>query len=85
MKKWILIGGGVIIAIILVLVVGFSNLGPMIKRAVNTYGPRITKTVVRLVDVDVGRGAVTGETIIIDKTEVFVLRSPMKRGAEQTT
>jgi len=105
MKKWILIGGGVVIAIIIVLVIGISNLGPMIKRAVNTYGPRITKTEVRLVDVDVsifsveanlkgfylgnpkgfkppkaisvgsiyvdvGGGAVTGETIIIDKIEV---------------
>ncbi|MBN1841533.1 MAG: hypothetical protein JW883_04515 [Deltaproteobacteria bacterium] len=53
MKKWILIGGGVVIFIIIFLVVGISNLGPMIKSAVNTYGPRITKTEVRLADVSV--------------------------------
>ncbi len=54
MKKWILLGGGALIAvIIIVLVVGVSNLGPMIKNAVNTYGPEITKTEVRLGDVGV--------------------------------
>ncbi len=53
MKKWILIGGGVVILITVFLVVGISNLGPIIKGAVNTYGPRITKTEVRLADVDV--------------------------------
>jgi uncharacterized protein involved in outer membrane biogenesis len=53
MKKWILIGGGVVILIIIFLVVGISKLGPMIKSAVNTYGPRITKTEVRLADVGV--------------------------------
>jgi uncharacterized protein involved in outer membrane biogenesis len=54
MKKWILLGGGALIAvIIIVLVVGVSNLGPMIKNAVNTYGPEITNTEVRLGDVGV--------------------------------
>ncbi len=54
MKKWILLGGGALIAvIIIVLVVGVSNLGPMIKNVVNTYGPEITKTEVRLGDVGV--------------------------------
>ncbi|MFC1820413.1 AsmA family protein [Thermodesulfobacteriota bacterium] len=54
MKKWILIGiGSLIVIIIIVLVVGLSNLGPMIKSAVNTYGPGITKTEVRLGDVKV--------------------------------
>ena len=54
MKKWILLGGGALIAvIIIVLVVGLSNLGPMIKSAVNTYGPEITRTEVKLGDVGV--------------------------------
>ena len=49
MKKWILIGGTTLVVIIIVvLVVGISNLGPIIKKAVNTYGPTITKTEVRL-------------------------------------
>ncbi len=54
MKKWILIGGGVVIVIIIVLfVIGISNIGPLIKAGVNTYGPGITKTEVRLEDVSV--------------------------------
>ena len=54
MKKWILLGGGALIAvIIIVVVVGVSNIGPMIKKTVNTYGPEMTKTEVRLGDVGV--------------------------------
>jgi len=54
MKKWILLGGGVIIVIIVIaIVVGLSNIGPMIKNAVNTYGPKLTKTEVRVGDVGV--------------------------------
>lgn len=54
MKKWILIGSGAVVVIIIVLlIVGVSNLGPMIKNAVNTQGPKITKTDVRLGDVGV--------------------------------
>ena len=53
MKKWIIIGSAVVIIIIIFLIVGISNLGPMIKNAVNTYGPRITKTDVRLGDASV--------------------------------
>ena len=53
MKKWVLIGIGLLVIVVIVLVVGISNLGPIIKKAVNTYGPKITKTEVRLGDVDV--------------------------------
>ncbi len=54
MKKWILIGSGaVVVIIILILVIGISNIGPLIKTAVNTYGPGITRTEVRLEDVSV--------------------------------
>ena len=54
MKKWILIGGGVLIAIVIIAVVALvSNLGPIIKKGVNTYGPDITKTVLKLEDVNV--------------------------------
>jgi len=54
MKKWI-IGGfvAIIVIIAVVLFVGISNLGPIIKNAVNTYGPNLTKTEVRLTDVKV--------------------------------
>lgn len=54
MKKWILIGAGAVVVIIIVGVILIaSNLGPMIKTAVNTYGPGITKTKVSLGNVDV--------------------------------
>ena len=54
MKKWILIGSGAVVVIIIVLlVVGVSNLGPIIKNAVNTHGPKMTKTEVRLGDVGI--------------------------------
>ena len=54
MKKWILIALSVITVIIIIfLVAGLSNLGPLIKNAVNTYGPKITKTEVRLGDVGI--------------------------------
>ena len=54
MKKWILIGSCAVLVIIVIIVVwGLSNLGPIIKNAVNTYGPNITKTEVRLGDVNI--------------------------------
>ena len=54
MKKWIFIGcGALVIIIILLLVLGISNLGPIIKEAVNTHGPGITKTELRLGDVGI--------------------------------
>ena len=54
MKKWILIGSAAIIVIVVVVVfVGLSNLGPIMKKAVNTYGPKITKTELHVADVGV--------------------------------
>jgi uncharacterized protein involved in outer membrane biogenesis len=53
MKKWILIGSVLIIIFIVFLLVGLSQLGPVIKNAVNTYGPQMTKTEVRLGDVSI--------------------------------
>jgi uncharacterized protein involved in outer membrane biogenesis len=71
MKKWILIGcGAVVVIIIIVLIVGISNLGPIIKSAVNTYGPKITKTEVRLSDV--GVSLLSGEVKLKD----FYLGNP---------
>ena len=54
MKKLILIGGVVVLVIIaLILVIGISNIDSLIKNAVNTYGPDITKTAVRVEDVSI--------------------------------
>jgi len=54
MKKWILIGAGAIVVLIaVILVLGISNLGSIITKAVNTYGPDITKTELRLRGADI--------------------------------
>ncbi len=54
MKKWILIIVGVVIAVIVgIVIIGITNIGPIIKRVVNTYGPDITKTDVHIEKVDV--------------------------------
>lgn len=70
MKKWLLIGGTIVIVVIIFLVWGVSNLGPLIKNAVNTYGPKITKTEMRLADV--GISIFSGEA----KLKEFYLGNP---------
>ena len=70
MKKIIIITGVVIVSFIIVLIIGFSNIGPLIKKAVNTMGPHITKTTVTLEDVSVS--ILSGEA----KIEGFTLGNP---------
>ena len=54
MKKWILIVcSTIMIIIIIVLIAGLLNLGHLIKKTVNTYGPGMTKTEVHLGDVGI--------------------------------
>jgi hypothetical protein len=54
MKKWIFIGlGAIIILLIVIVVFGISKLGPLVKMAVNTYGPQITDTELRVDDVGI--------------------------------
>jgi len=53
MKKLLIIGAGLIVIIIIVLAIGLSKLGPVIKTAVNTYGPQLTKTELSLGDVSI--------------------------------
>ena len=70
MKKWLLIGSAVVIILIILLFIAVANLGPMIKKAVNTYGPKITKTEVSLGGV--GVSIFSGEAKIKD----FFLGNP---------
>ena len=71
MKKWIFIGLGVIVVIVIVVVVvGLSKLGPIVKMAVNTYGPKITDT--KLSVGDVGISLFSGEA----KLKKFFLGNP---------
>ena len=53
MKKWIYVGIGLIVVVIAIIIFGLSNLGPIIKQAVNSYGPEITKTELHVADVGV--------------------------------
>ncbi len=53
MKKLVLIGCALVVVVAAVVFFGLSNLGPLIKKAVNTYGPEITQTQVRLGDAGV--------------------------------
>lgn len=54
MKKWLIIAGALVVVVVVAAVFfGLSKIGPMIKAAVNTYGPGITRTEVRLGDVRV--------------------------------
>lgn len=54
MKKWIFIGlGAIVVLLIVVVVVGISKLGPIVKMAVNTYGPKITNTELHVDDVGI--------------------------------
>ncbi len=71
MKKWFIFGGlGIVVVIAIVIAVGISNLGPIIKTAVNTYGPKITKTELSLGDV--GLSLFSGEAKLTD----FLLGNP---------
>lgn len=53
MKKFLIIGAVLVVIIAAVLFVGLSKLGPIIKHAVNTYGPEMTKTEVSVSDVGI--------------------------------
>jgi hypothetical protein len=54
MKKWIFIGlGTIVVLLVVVVIVGISKLGPLVKTAVNTYGPKITDTELRVDDVGI--------------------------------
>jgi hypothetical protein len=84
MKKWIIIGGAALIVIIaVVVVIGLSKLGPMIKHAVNTFAPEITKTEVRLGDVDVSvfSGKATIKEFYLGNPKGFQSPQAMKVGS----
>ena len=77
-RKLILVGAIIVAAVVVLLVVGLSNLGPIIKKAVNTYGPQLTKTEVRLGDVHVS--LLSGNATLKD----FYVGSPKGFSAPQT-
>ena len=71
MKKYILIGSGVlVVAVIGMIVLAVMNLGSIIKAATEKYGPQITKTEVRLGSADISVLSGSG------KLEDFLLGNP---------
>ncbi|MBU1196765.1 MAG: hypothetical protein KKE62_14855 [Proteobacteria bacterium] len=70
MKKLLIAGGIIVVLIVVLIVLTLSNLGPIVKETVNTVGPRITKTNVKLGDVSLS--IFSGEAKIKD----FVLGNP---------
>ncbi len=70
MKKVLISGCVVVVAIVAVVFFTLSNLGPIVKKMVNTIGPKITKTEVSVADV--GISVFGGEAKIKD----FFLGNP---------
>jgi uncharacterized protein involved in outer membrane biogenesis len=70
MKKFIYAGIALIVVVAAVLIIGLSNLGPIIKTAVNKYGPAMTKTDLRVHDVSIS--ILSGEAKLKD----FYLGNP---------
>jgi uncharacterized protein involved in outer membrane biogenesis len=76
-RKWVIIAAAVFAIVIALVLFGLSKIGPIIKAAVNTYGPRMTKTDVRLGDV--GVSLFSGEAHLKD----FFLGNPKGFNAPQ--
>ncbi|MCF6247261.1 MAG: hypothetical protein L3J69_07855 [Desulfobacula sp.] len=53
MKKVLIGGGGVAVVIVAIVFFTLSNLGPIVKKTINTIGPKITKTDVSVSDVSI--------------------------------
>lgn len=53
MKKFIYVGIALVVVLAVALFIGLSNLGPIIKTAVNKYGPAMTKTELNVKDVSI--------------------------------
>ena len=70
MKKFSIISAIILLALIGLLVVGLANLGLLVAKAINTYGPRLTQTEVRVSNVDISLAS--GTAMLND----FTLGSP---------
>jgi len=84
MKKWIFIGlGAIVVILIVVVVVGLSKLGPIVKMAVNTYGPKITDTELHVGDVGISifSGEANLKKFFLGNPKGFKSPSAMKVGS----
>ncbi|QJB58117.1 AsmA family protein [Pseudodesulfovibrio sp. zrk46] len=81
MKKYLLIGLGVlVVGIAAALIIGVSNLGPIIKTATEKFGPQITKTEVKLgsADVSIFSGAVSLDDFLLGNPKGFSMPSAVE-------
>ncbi len=84
MKKWIFISlGAIVVILIVVVIVGLSKLGPIVKMAVNTYGPEITDTELHVDDVGISifSGEADLKKFFLGNPKGFKSPSAMKVGA----
>jgi len=70
MKKLLIAGGVVVVIVVAIIFLTLSNLGPIVKKTINTLGPKITKTDVEVADVSIS--IFSGEAKIKD----FLLGNP---------
>jgi hypothetical protein len=70
MKKFSTVSAVILLALIVLIAVGLSNLGPIVTKAINIYGPRLTKTEVTVGNVDIS--LLAGTAMLTD----FILGSP---------
>ena len=78
MKKLSIASAIILLALIVLVAVGLSNLGPVVTKAINIYGPRLTKTEVRVSNVDIS--LLSGTATLSD----FILGSPKGYNSPQT-
>jgi hypothetical protein len=83
MKKFLIIIGVIVVLMIIVLVIGISNLGPIIKTAVNTYGPKITQTEVHVADVSVSllSGEANLKNFLLGNPQGFTAQEAIRVGS----
>ena len=82
-KLLLLVFCGIVIVMVFFLVLGLSNLGPIITKAINTYGPALTKTEVRLekVTVSLFSGQAELKNFLLGNPEGFKSQEAMKVGS----
>lgn len=83
MKKLLIAGCVIVVLVVGGLLLTLSNLGPIVKKTVNTVGPKITKTDVRVADVGVSLlgGEVKIEDFFLGNPKGFASDQAMKVGS----
>ncbi len=83
MKKLLITGGVVVVVLAAVLFFTLSNLGPLVKKTVNTVGPKVTKTDVNVADVSISifSGEAKIKNFLLGNPKGFKTAQAMKVGS----